>query len=168
MALAHAILAALNDRPCSGYDLAKQIYRELSKLEEKGYLASETVRQEGRPDKKLYQVTQTGKAFLQDWIVQPCDVTPIKDDLLVKLFAGYLVPKAAIVAELEQHHRQHSDTLSTYRQIETKFFSESETLSAENRFRYLTLQNGIRYETAWLSWCEEAIAFLNAAEPSSD
>ncbi len=66
MALAHAILAALLDCPCSGYDLRKrfegsvgffwqasfqQIYRELGKLEELGWVESEAIVQQGRPDK---------------------------------------------------------------------------------------------------------------------
>ncbi|MCX7595443.1 MAG: PadR family transcriptional regulator, partial [Fischerella sp.] len=83
MALAHAILASLIGRPCSGYDLAKQfdgsvgffwqathqqIYRELSKLETQGWITSEIISQEGRPDKKLYSVTELGKQQLKEWI----------------------------------------------------------------------------------------------------
>lgn len=175
MALSHAILAILLERPCSGYDLRKrfegsvgffwqasfqQIYRELSKLEEQGLLSSETIHQQNRPDKKVYQVTEAGKDYLTAWIAEPCDIAPPRDDLLVKVFAGYLVPMETFLVELRQHRTQHQERLTVYRQIEQQSFPNPEPLSIEEKFRYLTLLNGIRYETAWLAWCEEAIAIL--------
>jgi DNA-binding PadR family transcriptional regulator len=83
MAIAHAILVSLVDCPASGYDLAKQfeasvgffwrathqqIYRELTKLEEQGWISAEVISQENRPDKKLYSVTDLGKQQLIEWI----------------------------------------------------------------------------------------------------
>ena len=176
MALAEAILAALIEEPCSGYDLAKkfdgsvgffwkathqQIYRELAKLEELGLIGAERVHQEGRPDKKLYNVTEEGKAHLREWIAKPGEISPMKDELLVKLFAGYVVPVQTMLAELEHHRAQHLERLETYREIEQKYFKNLEMLSIERKYVYLTLRQGIRYETEWLAWCEEAIAFLS-------
>ena len=175
MALAHAILSALMDRPRSGYDLAKyfdssvgffwdashqQIYRELSKLETEGYLTSEKIDQEGRPNKKLFHVTATGKAFLQNWIAKPSELSPIKDDLLVKLFAGNSVPKEIILKELAHHRQQHCKRLEEYRAIAQELFHSPGSLPVENQYQYLTLHHGIRAETGWLAWCDEAILFL--------
>lgn len=176
MALAHAILSALMERPCSGYDLAKQfdgsvgffwkathqqLYRELTKLEDQGWLSSETVHQEGRPDKKVYQVTELGKDFLSNWIAQPSELSPIKDELLVKVFAGYVVPKQAMLAQIEHHRAQHQERLEVYREIEQQYFQNPQALSIEDKFRYLTLRYGIRYETDRLAWCDEVIEFLS-------
>lgn len=175
MALAEAILAALVERPCSGYDLAKrfdgsvgffwkathqQIYRELTKLEDQGWLSAEIVPQAGRPNKKLYQVTEAGQEHLKNWIAQPSEATPIKDELLVKLFAGYVVPSQTIIAELERHRLQHLERLSIYREIEQQYFHNPETLPIEKKFVYLTLRHGICYETEWLAWCDEALQLL--------
>lgn len=176
MALAEAILVALVEKPCSGYDLAKrfdgsvgffwkathqQIYRELTKLEELSFISAERVHQEGRPDKKLYNVTEEGKTHLREWIAQPGEISPMKDELLVKLFAGYVVPMQTILAELENHRAQHLERLATYGEIEQKYFKNLESLPIEQKFVYLTLRQGIRYEREWLAWCEEAIAFLS-------
>ena len=175
MALAHAILSALMDCPRSGYDLAKyfdssisffwdashqQIYRELSKLEVEGYLTAEKIIQEGRPNKKLFHITAAGKVFLQTWIAQPSELSPVKNDLLVKLFAGYSVPKETILKELAHHRQQHCERLEEYRAIAQKLFQSPGALPVENQYQYLTLHHGIRLETAWLAWCDEAIAFL--------
>lgn len=185
MALSHAILATLLNQPCSGYDLRKrfegsvgffwqasfqQIYRELSRLEEQGLLNSETIHQQNRPDKKIYQVTEVGKDHLKAWMIEPCGITPPRDDLLVKMFAGYLLPVETFLVELRQHQTQHQQQLTVYQQIERQFFANPESLSIKEKFCYLTLLNGIRHETQWLAWCEEAIAILlehsdNQAKP---
>ena len=78
MALRDAILVSLSDGPMSGYDLAKhfdqtvgffwrathsQIYRELSKLKDKGLVTAEEISQSGKPNRILYSITEadTGK-----------------------------------------------------------------------------------------------------------
>lgn len=175
MALAHAILVSLLDSPCSGYDLAKrfdrsvgffwdashqQIYRELSRLEAEGCLIAERIDQEGRPNKKVYEVTPAGRQFLQLWIAQPGEISPIKDDLLVKLFGGYMVPREVILEELEHHRQCHQARLEEYRTIQANFLENPGPLPIEAEFQYLTLLNGLRYEEGWLLWCEEAIARL--------
>ncbi|WP_017300586.1 PadR family transcriptional regulator [Nodosilinea nodulosa] len=175
MALSHAILSALSDRPCSGYDLAKQfdgsvgffwhashqqIYRELTKLEQQGLVAAEAVAQAGKPDKKIYRVTETGKTVLKEWIAQPSKCTATKDDLLVKLFVGHLVPPATIRATLEHERTQHVAALEAYRDIEQTYFAHPDAMPLAAQFQYFTLRNGIHFETSWLAWCDETLATL--------
>jgi DNA-binding PadR family transcriptional regulator len=176
MALAHAILATLMDCPCSGYDLRKyfessvgffwqasfqQIYRELGKLEEQGLVKSEAHVQQGRPDKKVFAVTGDGEAFLQEWIQTPCEMSPLRDDLLVKMFAGFVVPRETILVELKNHRSLHQERLAVYQQIQQSTFANLGSLPEKDLFRYLTLRSGIRFEMEWLAWCEEAIALLD-------
>jgi len=175
MAIAHAILVSLIECPASGYDLGKrfessvgffwkathqQIYRELTKLEEQDWISAEVIAQESRPDKKIYSVTELGKQQLIEWIVQPGEPTPVKDDLLVKIFAGYLAPKQTILAELERHRQLHQERLKTYLEIEQQYFQNLQSLSQPDKFRYLTLRKGIGYERDWMTWCGEAIELL--------
>jgi DNA-binding PadR family transcriptional regulator len=177
MALSHAILAILANRACSGYDLAKrfdgsvgffwhathqQIYRELTKLENAGWVTVEVIRQDGRPDKKSYQITVAGETCLRDWMAQPLPLSPIKDELLIKLFVGHLVPPETLLALLHHQQAQHQENLATYRTIEQQFFADPATLSTALRYQYLTLRNGIHYETGWLAWCAEALAEIQA------
>ncbi|WP_309732376.1 PadR family transcriptional regulator [Chamaesiphon sp. OTE_75_metabat_556] len=186
MALSHAILAAINDRSCSGYDLAKQfdgsigffwnathqqIYRELTKLEEQSQIDAQLVRQEHRPNKKIYSLTSKGEETLRSWIEMPSTVSPLKDDLLVKIFAGSIVSPETIVTELKHHRMQHLESLHTYQAIAAQDFPDrwSKTclrqsqLSNVGRYQYITLRQGIRFETEWLAWCAEAIDLLESA-----
>lgn len=174
MALSHAILAVLAGRTCSGYDLAKQfdgsvgffwhathqqIYRELTKLEENGWIDGEMIAQTGRPDKKSFSITAEGTAQLQAWITKPTAPSPMKDELLTKLFVGHLVPIETLLQQLEEQRSLHTENLATYRTIE-KLFSSPDELPLRLRCQYLTLRNGIHYETGWLTWCDEAIEQL--------
>jgi DNA-binding PadR family transcriptional regulator len=180
MAIAHAILSALITCPCSGYDLAKrfdqqsvdgsvgffwnasfqQIYRELGRLEEKGWLQAEKVQQDHRPDKRIYSVTALGQQQFQEWIAAPDEPCPIKDDLLVKLYAGFLVPKATILEKLAVHRRDHQQRLAIYHNIQHKYFQDPQKLSEALKFNYITLLRGIHYEQGWLAWCDEVLALL--------
>lgn len=190
MALSHAILALLIDSSYSGYDLAKdfdqsvnffwkathqQIYRELSKLEEQALVEVSTIAQAGRPDKKLYHITKAGETFLIEWLLQPCEVMPIKEDLLVKLWAAQLIPVAhaieqsasvaKLIEEFQRHRELHQQRLATYHQIERKFYPDSDHLPIAQKYRYLVLRRGIRYETDYIEWCDEVLKlFANQAE----
>jgi hypothetical protein len=118
------------------------------------------IKQENRPDKRMLSITNLGTAYLQEWISQPGKVSPIKDDLLVKLFAGHLVDRQTILDELKHHRTQHQATLHTYREIESQVFGDLAQCNRVGEMKYLTLLNGIGLENAWLVWCEQAIDLL--------
>jgi DNA-binding PadR family transcriptional regulator len=175
MALSHAILAALINQPHSGYDLAKrfdgssgffwhashqQIYRELSKLEAHSWVQAEYIEQDGRPNKKIYSITDTGKAELRAWITKPSKVNAIKDELLIKLFAGHTVPRELILQEIKQHYRQHRASLETYQTQAQAYSQNLHQLSEAQKFQYAALRAGVHYEMARLTWLEEVIKLL--------
>lgn len=175
MALTHTILATLGNDAFSGYDLWKkftkctnhywkasqqQVYRELNKLESQGAISAEIVTQENRPDKKLYRVTSTGKEILTTWIAEPSDPMAVREELLVKILAGHLVSPEIMIQELQRRHEIHSQNLAACREMEREMLGEGKMseLSTTNKCMYLTLRRGIRYETEWVEWCQEAIA----------
>jgi DNA-binding PadR family transcriptional regulator len=175
MSLSYAILASLTESRCSGYDLAKrfdtsvgffwsathqQIYKELRKLEELGWIEAEEVLQEGRPDKKVFSITHKGEESLREWIVQPSSISPTKEEILVKLFAGHLVPKETILQQLQAQCHLHEEQLNVYRAIEAKYFQDISNCDTATKFQYLTLLRGIRIEEDWISWCNEVINLI--------
>ncbi|NEQ19175.1 MAG: PadR family transcriptional regulator [Microcoleus sp. SIO2G3] len=177
MSLTYAILATLADRPFSGYDIAKQfdgsvglfwqaapqqIYRELTKLEEQGDISAEIILQDGRPNKKIYSLTKLGLQKMTEWVAQPCKPNPTKDELLVKLSAGYLVDPHVLVTELKCHRQLHQANLLAYQDSEQQNFQNPQQMPIDAKFRYLVLRRWIRYENDWLNWCEEAINLLTS------
>jgi DNA-binding PadR family transcriptional regulator len=77
VALGDAILACLTEHPMTGYELAKtfdssigffwmadhqQIYRELSKLRDRGHIQGREVVQSGKPNKLVYTLHSRGQS----------------------------------------------------------------------------------------------------------
>jgi DNA-binding PadR family transcriptional regulator len=176
MALSDSILVLLTERPMSGYDLAKlfdasigffwtadhqQIYRELGRLKEKGHVDVHEVIQSGRPNKLIYTITQSGLAALKSWSRKPRAPAPIKDDLLVRLYALEHVDIDALRVQLVQRRDLHADRLRRFQAILERHFS-GERLSLSQTGRLLGLRMGLRYEHACIEWCEEALQCLPA------
>jgi DNA-binding PadR family transcriptional regulator len=175
MALTQAILTCLIDAPHSGYDLSKifsesvgyfwhasqqQIYRELSKLETASLITSEIIPREGRLDKKIYSITDLGKQHLIEWMQKPSQPDIIREDLLVKIFAGNLVPVNVLIEDVERHRRIHIEKLATYQKIEREQNFQTQILTKEQQYKKLVLRAGIRYESELINWCDEALETL--------
>jgi Virulence activator alpha C-term len=86
---------------------------------------------------------------VNDFSLQAIPIDPLKDDLLVKLFAGDLVEPAVILAELEHHRAQHQDLLDACKSIERHVFNDVSKLALERRYRYLAVKQGISKLSGW-------------------
>ena len=104
MSLAHGVLGFLNYGRMSGYDLAKafsssvqffwnaqnsQIYLVLDKLEKQGFATHELVIQTDKPSKKLYSITDAGRAEFLRWLAAPNESISVefKSAFLMKVFS---------------------------------------------------------------------------------
>lgn len=174
MALSHTILTFLSECAHSGYDLGKrfedavscfwkashqQIYRELSKMEGFGWIEAEAIAQQGKPDKKLYRITETGRKELENWFELPCIPTPTREDLLVKVLAGSYISRSVLIQQLTDRRSLHQAQLDCYREKENAFL-EVDNPEEHLIFRYLTLRRGIRYESEWIDWCDEVLTAI--------
>ncbi|MGV9412460.1 PadR family transcriptional regulator [Nocardia sp. NPDC003693] len=175
MALEHALLVSLTERASSGYDLARrfdksigffwnathqQIYRVLKRMEEQGWVSAEAVAQEGRPDKKVYTVSDAGRAELTRWIAEPSDTGPMRNELGVKLRAAALADTPALIAEWRRHRDQHAQRLEIYRTFEKTDYPDPDQLSGRKLHQYLVLRGGIRVEQGFVDWCDEVLDAL--------
>ncbi|GKX29273.1 transcriptional regulator [Vallitalea longa] len=103
MSLKHGLLGLLHYGSMSGYELDKffksslnffwqanrsQIYRELNKMEDEGWLTSKIVFQTEKPNKKLYTITDEGKNEFEKWLTIDCvdDALFTRNPLLLKTF----------------------------------------------------------------------------------
>ncbi|NBD24039.1 PadR family transcriptional regulator [Paenibacillus glycinis] len=171
IALAYALLGMLARKPCSGYELMKllklfwqaqhsQIYPLLAKLEKEGLVTFELIGQTGKPDKKLYSITDSGIDALREWIREqpPTDSTE-RDEFLIKIYAiGLVDPEAGRDLFLE---RREALVARLHRLEESIKLMEEEpgipvTDIASKQFgRYLLHQRKVRMvreEIDWLDW----------------
>jgi len=114
MSLRYGLLGSINLNPMTGYELVKefdeslkyvwyattsQVYSELSKMELDGWLKSERIIQDEKPNKRIYSITEKGKAKLLDWLSETDfkrDIFPKSDFLLKVLYAGYTSKESSL------------------------------------------------------------------------
>ena len=182
MALSEAILVCLTEGPQSGYDLAKtfqtsigffwqsdhqRIYRELKKLHENGFVDVEFVVQEERPNKKIYALTEAGRARLLEWSRERSGPPAIKDDMLVKLYALEHVDIPAMREQIKARKEEHRQRYEFYKKLEAKRFSKFDQSNAKEVGVHLGLQIGLGYDGGWVDWCDQALAALDQVEKAA-
>jgi DNA-binding PadR family transcriptional regulator len=179
MALGEAVLAALLEGEASGYDLAKrfdagvanfwsatpqQLYRELERLEGEGLLSARVVRQDRRPDKRLFTVTAAGHEALRSFSHRPARPMAIRDDLLVKLQAVDETDLDAVIDAVEKRMELCRARLERYDRLATRMLDgldeERYLVEAERVGPYLTLQRGRSHEHENLRWGATTLAVL--------
>ncbi|WP_050422233.1 PadR family transcriptional regulator [Bradyrhizobium tropiciagri] len=182
MALGDAILACLTERPMTGYELAKtfdasigffwkadhqQIYRELSRLRDKGHVQGREVVQSGKPNKLVYTLTAEGRAALKHWAARPSVPPSIKDDLLVRLYALDCVDIEPLRTDLMARLEHHRDRYERYERLLNKRFPDG-TAPPADVGKMLSLRLGMRHERIVVEWCEEALDTLSAMSGRSN
>jgi PadR family transcriptional regulator AphA len=114
--LGNAILQRLEAEPMSGYELKKrfasslgygwraydtQIYRELKTLEAAGLVTARAEKGDRGPDRRIYSVTDAGRAAVVAWLESPLDDTWYKSELTLRIWSMHLMPADALQALLE-------------------------------------------------------------------
>lgn len=174
MSLDHAILGFLNYRPYTGYDLKKifdtsirhfwpadqsQIYRTLARLEETGWAEMERIPQEDRPDRKVYHITEAGRAELLRWISGPPPMGETRSAPLIQVFFCGQLSNEEILAKFEGYAAIMRAILAQYEQVPAQIepFQQQIPSPRQHFFWLLTLENGLNNMRANLAWAESVI-----------
>jgi len=175
MALQHVVLAILNNKSCTGYDIAKQfdnvlgyfwkashqqIYRELAKLTTARTVTYSDIKQENKPNKKLYTITHLGKEALSIWLTSDLKVKTNNDDVLVKLYATHnkiSLRKKILLQAKHEHKKQYE----RYKALEKLYFSDVHNMNDMDKLVRMTLRKGILLEKTNIDWCDECLDEIN-------
>lgn len=179
MSLKHGLLGLLNYSDMTGYDLDKtfrnslsiswnattsQVYRELSTMESLGWLNAKEVLQSGKPNKKIYHVTEEGKAELQKWLLED----HIKDELSLR-HPFFLQMFFAGENSKEDNIRLINGTLNSCKEMqeyierserEAEYYSEKVADSTKSMYWTLTSMLGKFYCNSFIDWAERALIYL--------
>ncbi len=182
MALDHALLVSLRERPASGLDLTRrfdrsigffwsathqQIYRVLARMESAGWVRSEVVAQTGRPDKKVYAVAAAGEAELRRWLAEPGPVEAFRSEVAVRLRGASYGDRQAVLDQVAEHLADHHARLAHYEGLAARDFPHPDRLRDHQLDVYLVLRGGIRLEEFWVGWLSEYLAAHGVVSTSS-
>ena len=129
-ATAWAVLGELSfGRELSGYDIKKwadaslrffywspaisQIYRELRRLEEVGYVTSREAAQDDLRNKRLYAITPAGRSALTEWVRHaPVELPVLKHGVMLRVWLGHLAAPDELRSVLDEHVA-HAEAMMT-------------------------------------------------------
>jgi DNA-binding PadR family transcriptional regulator len=161
-----AMLALLAKEPTHGYDLRQrliralgvagealnpgQVYMTLSRLERAGLVRGAQVEQSAAPDKKVYEVTATGRDHVTEWLMDSSwpKVAPV--DFHLKLVAAAATGLADPVALVDAQRRELLRRLSDVQRLAADRGAGDEDGALVLEGTALRLQADIR----WLEACE--------------
>ena len=171
----YAILGLLTFGPMSGYDVLKlaersighfwspaksHVYTELRRLARLGLATEQVVRQEQRPNKRVYAITEEGRSVLELWLTEgPHEPDQVRSPFTVRMFFGGLVAPSSIIARVEEQRRIAERTLEGLRATETEIKDDEDLF-----FPYLTLKAGLAYCEAEIRWADETLVALRERE----
>ena len=162
------LLALLAQGPAHGYELkqaleqrfgsvlpplnAGQIYTTLSRLERDGLVDDDAVAQDGRPNKRVYRLTDAGQAELRTWVQDSTPQTRLKDDFFIKLV---LVRAAGIADPLELIAKQRGAYLQALRALDDVAAQADGDVTAALLVEGAALH--LEADLKWLDLCEQRI-----------
>lgn len=181
MSLEHAILGFLQYHPLSGYDLKKvfdasvrhfwpadqaQIYRSLARLAEQGWASPEKIEQEVRPDRKVYHITDAGRAELRAWLALPLPPADHRSAELVQVFFAGQLSDHEILAIFERAAEQTRAMLEHYGRLPREPSAYASVVGSPRELYcwLLTLDCGVAGAECQLAWLEGVIARIKNGE----
>lgn len=152
----------------SGYDIKKMmegstayfwkesyssIYPVLAELEHEGLVIQ---REKSGRQKTLYELTAKGKRELKYWIDKPVEYEQFRNELLLKLFFGEMVPSIKTRRHIEEFQQMLIGKETIFKTIKKKLPLEHKN-DAGLPYWLMTLDYGLGQVKAALEWCESTL-----------
>ena len=173
MSLEHAILGFLDVRPRSGYDLktrcfdaeAKafwsadqaQIYRTLERLRALGFVRATRRRQTGKPDRKVFDITDTGRGALAGWTVTATPLAPPRDAFLMQLYFSAAGSDDAIIGLLTDRRSSHQRRLDSLRADAINLAQNTSLPARVVAMRAAAYDGAMATERATIDWLDDTL-----------
>jgi PadR family transcriptional regulator AphA len=172
----YAILGMLTLIPnSSGYDIKKlmesstqyfwketfsSIYPVLQELEKDGLILRQENPSKSDRQRHLYTISSEGNQALKEWLAKPAELEQSRNELLLKLFFGDVVPSSISQRHLEEYQKVLKDKRRVFLEIQDKLQREHHE-DTGLPYWLITLDYGIRQAEASLDWCENTLKQLN-------
>ncbi|NMM64281.1 PadR family transcriptional regulator [Clostridium sp. P21] len=172
----YAILGVLSQMSGSGYDIKKccdnsisyfwnenygHIYPVLKKMEEEELIVKRVEQNEGRPSKNVYSITEKGSEELRKWLMLPIESSPLRSELLLKIFWSKDIPVENIIEKIKTEKEKAEKNLQEYSKVEEILKAQEGREDKKNLLLWLTTLNYGKYDDeAKIKWCEETLKSL--------
>jgi DNA-binding PadR family transcriptional regulator len=182
MSLKHGLLGLLNYGAMTGYELDKafndslgffwqgqtsQIYRELGAMERNGWLTSNRIIQDEKPNKRIYSITDSGKSELQSWLASAeADVSAamrVRSAFLMRVFFAGETSSDQALSMFRDFRAKCAGALASLSPASGNIAEYGAALNrGDNHTKYwkIAAAFGESYYRAALDWAEKTISLL--------
>lgn len=173
MSLELAILGFLSEHPRSGYDLKTrcfddtlrafwtadqaQIYRTLERMRDSRLVAFTRRRQSGKPDRKVYEITQSGLDALATQLPLTTPLPSARDAFLVQLHFSAKLGDTAIENLVAERRSMHQLRLDNLRSQSLELSHDHAVNEREHALRQAALAGSIAAERAAIDWLDDLL-----------
>ena len=164
----YPILALLASEPAHGYEIrrgleerfgsviaplnAGQVYVTLQRLQRDELVADDAVAQHGRPDKRVYRLTDAGRRALEEWMGTASAPTRLRDDFFMKLVFAQAIGLADPAELIERQRAAYLRSLGELERVLAGGDADPTTaLVVEGAALHLEA------DLKWLDRCEEVL-----------
>jgi DNA-binding PadR family transcriptional regulator len=177
MALEQAILGFLSDGSATGYELKTrcfdgaprlfwtadqaQVYRTLDRLQRAGLVRSSRRRQQARPDRKVYELTDSGRSVLRTWVSTSHKASDDRDPFLMQLYLAAEVPDEALASVLSSQRDVHQQRLDEARAQIAALVADTKSASRATTLRRCALDAVAAHERSVIDWIDDCLDLLD-------
>lgn len=170
------LLGLLTVESMSGYDLGLtirgsvgrfwnesygQIYPNLKRLADDGFVSCKTERQKGKPDRHIYSITKKGRERLRKWLAVPPQPEIPRNELLLKLFFGTQASPDILVEYVESMAEKERALLHQFKHVEQEEIARNQHYPDAPYWKMAARFGQFELE-AHLRWAEETLAELRS------
>jgi DNA-binding PadR family transcriptional regulator len=170
MSLKFALMGFLDIYPMSGYDLVKafdyaalyywhathtQIYGTLKQMEKDGWIEGQVMYQLDNPNKRIFSVTEKGKAEFLKWLKAEPEMPGLKHAFLIKFTYSKDLSNEEVLGQLDAYENKLKDRLSMLRSEEKGAYMQ---MARDKRERFLwkmSNENGVMYYENEIEWIQK-------------
>ena len=178
MSLDAAILGFLHEEPRSGYDLKTrcfdgvardfwtadqaQIYRTLERLQASRLVSVTRKRQSGKPDRKIYSLTELGAQTLSAWLASGLPLTSPRDAFLLQLYFAAGCSDGDLLTHLRARRALHQARLDDLRADALAAANATGVSARQASLRDAAFSGAMATERAAIDWLDDCIEGLEA------
>jgi DNA-binding PadR family transcriptional regulator len=170
-AVTWAVLGLIASKPRSGYDIKRivdrtirhfwaasygQIYPELKRLEEAGWIEGDDVPNGGRA-RRVFRITEAGRGALNGWFGGMETRIELRDESLLRLFFADLLPAEYAVGLLQGRREGYRQMLEYLRGL------DDGSGVPDPPYVDLVYRWGLEYCEWGIEWCDRHLSRLQRA-----
>jgi len=136
-----------------------QIYPSLKQLADEGLVTSYLERDEGRPERRVYEISDRGRERLHEWLVEPTAPLQLRVEAMLKILHGFREPPEVAIGHVMRMKSQ-AEAADARREATVELLKPawaSAGLTEPTPYWLLAARFDELVNHAVAQWCDEAL-----------